>query len=359
MGACGGPPRGGRVSRPIVAVRLRALGDLVLASAAFRSLAEGHPGSALHVVTESRFAPLLEEQPGIARVWPLERTIGSTLATTWALRSLRPGLAVDFFGNARSALIARGSGAARVWGFDLRGRRAFYHGTVPRVQHPGGDRREYAAASSLRLARAAGGAETDVRPRLTLSERARREGEECLANAGVEDPARTIGIVPAGSWPSKTWPLSHAALLARGLLASGYGVLAIGGPGEEDVLARLASLAPAVRTLRAPHVRALAGAIAPLRALVGTDSGPRHIAVAFDVPTYTWFGPAHPEAWTPEEPRHGWWRTSLPCRACERTVCPHWNCLPALAADEARERVLAHLERHGRPSADLRTVAGA
>ena len=359
MGAGGGAPRGGRVSRPIVAVRLRALGDLVLSSAAFRSLAAGHPGSPLHVVAESRFAPLLEEQPEIARVWPVERTIRSTLAATWALRALRPDVAVDFFGNSRSAVIARGSGAKRVWGFDLRGRRAFYHDTVPRVQHPGGDRREYAAASSLRLARAAGGAETDVRPRLTLSERARREGEQCLASADVRDPAHTIGLVPAGSWPSKTWPLSHAALLARQLLASGFGVLAIGGPGEEGMLARLASLALGVRTLRAPHVRALAGAIAPLRGLVGTDSGPRHIAVAFDVPTYTWFGPAHPEAWTPDDPRHAWWRTSLPCRACERTVCPHWNCLPALSAEEASERVLAHLERHGRPSADLRTAAGA
>ena len=161
-------------------------------------------------------------------------------------------------------------------------------------------------------------------------------------------PARTVALVVAGSWPSKTWPLSHAAVLATRLLSAGYPVLAIGGPGEEPVLARLAALSPGTLALRAPDVAALAGAIAPLRALLGTDSGPRHLAVAFDVPTYTWFGPAHPDAWTPADPRHGYWRTSLPCRACERTVCPHWNCLPALSPEVAAERVLAHLERHGR-----------
>lgn len=347
------------MSRAVVAVRLRALGDLVLSTAAFRSLALGHPDAELHVVTEPRFASLLEEQPGIARVWPLARTVADTVRVSRALRRLAPQLAVDFFGNSRSAIVARLSGAHRVWGFDLRGRRMLYHATVPRVLHPGDDAREYAAASSLRLARAAGGGEVDVHPRLVLTERARREGEECLASAGVDDPSRTVALVPAGSWPTKTWPVANAARLARRLEASGYDVLAVGGPGEEGVLARLVGLAPGTRTLRAPHVRALAGAIAPLRALVGTDSGPRHLAIAFDVPTYTWFGPAHPDAWTPDDPRHAYWRTSLPCRACERTVCPHWNCLPALSAEAAGDRVLAHLELHGRPSADLRTAAGA
>jgi len=339
------------VSAPVVAVRLRALGDLTLCTAALHSLAEGHPGREVHVVTESRFASLLEGQPQIARVWPVERTNGSTLRVVMALRSLRPAVAVDFFGNSRSAVIARLSGAKHVWGFDVRGRARFYHHTVPRVQHAGGEQREYAAASLLRLARAAGGAAVPAFPRLTLTERAKRTGAECLARAGVEDAARTVALVPAGSWATKTWPLSHSAVLARRLLEAGHPPLAIGGPGEERLLERLAALAPGTRTLRAPDVAALAGAIAPLRALVGTDSGPRHLAIAFGLPTYTWFGPAHPGAWTPDDPRHAFWRTSLPCRACERTVCPHWNCLPALTPEDATARVLAHLERFPRSAA--------
>jgi len=332
------------MSAPVVAVRLRALGDLALCTAAFHSLAEGHPGREVHVVTEARFAPLLEGQPQIARVWAIERTTLSTLRVVLALRALRPAMAVDFFGNSRSALIARLSGAKHVWGFDVRGRARAYHHTVPRVQHAGEEQREYAAASLLRLARAAGGAAVPALPRLTLTERAKRTGAECLARAGVEEPARTVGLVPAGSWATKTWPLSHSAVLARRLLQAGHPVLAIGGPGEERLLERLARLAPGTRTLRAPDVAALTGAIAPLRALVGTDSGPRHLAIAFGLPTYTWFGPAHPLAWTPpDDPRHGYWRTSLPCRACERTVCPHWNCLPALAPEAAAGLVLKHL----------------
>ncbi len=336
------------MSAPVVAIRLRALGDVTLATAAFRSLAAGYPDAPLHVVTESRFAPLLEGQSGIARVWALERNTRSTLRMMRHLHALRPALAVDFFGNARSALLARGSGATHVWGFDMRGRGRLYHHVVPRVWHGGAESREYAADSLLRLARAAGGAAVPAMPSLELTAAARHAGASALARAGVGEPARTVALVAAGSWPSKTWPLSHVALLSTRLQSAGYAVLALGGPGEESVLERLRALSPGTHTLRAPDVAVLAGAIAPLRALVGTDSGPRHLAIAFGVPTFTWFGPAHPDAWTPRDARHAYWRTSLPCRACERTVCPHWNCLPALSADEAGERVLAHLELHPR-----------
>lgn len=339
------------MSAPVVAVRLRALGDVTLCTAALRSLAAGFPDAPLHVVTEQRFAPLLEGQPGVTRVWGLERTSAATLRMAVALRRLRPALAVDFFGNSRSALIARGSGARAVWGYDMRGRSRLYHHTVARVAHPGGDRREYAAESLVRLARAAGGADVRPFPQLVLTAAARVAGEHALARAGVREPGRTVALVPAGSWPSKTWPLSHMATLALRLRAAGHPVVAIGGPGEDVVLRRLAALAPGTATLSAPDVAALAGAIAPLRALVGTDSGPRHLAIAFGVPTFTWFGPAHPDAWTPDDPAHGYWRTALPCRACELTRCAHWNCLPALAPDSAARLVLAHLSRHGRPDA--------
>ena len=341
------------MSAPVIAVRLRALGDVTLCTAALRSLHAGHPDAPLHVVTEPRFVPLLEGQPGIAKVWGLARTTAASLALIGQLRALKPALAVDFFGNSRSAVLARLSGARTVWGYDMRGRERLYHHTVPRVQHPGGDRREYAAASLVRLARAAGGADVRAFPQLVLTPAARAAGERALAAAGVADPARTVAIVPAGSWASKTWPLSHFAVLATRLRAAGHPLVAIGGPGEEPVLRRLAAFVPGLPTLSAPDVAALAGAIAPLRALVGTDSGPRHLAVAFGVPTYTWFGPAHPDAWTPDDPAHGYLRTSLPCRACELTKCAHWNCLSMLSPDEAATRVLAHLAQFERAAAGV------
>src|SRR5262249_44929588 len=146
-------------ARPVLAIRLRALGDVVLTTPALRALRRGYPGAAIEVVTAPGYAPLLEGLPEVDRVWPLERTSTATLRLAWILRRRRYQVAVDFFGTARSALLARASGAPLTVGWDVRGRRHAYRRRVPRgIALPPG-RREYAAAAYRRLALAAGGAD--------------------------------------------------------------------------------------------------------------------------------------------------------------------------------------------------------
>jgi heptosyltransferase-2 len=56
--------------------------------------------------------------------------------------------------------------------------------------------------------------------------------------------------------------------------------------------------------------------------MISNDTGPRHIAAAFDVPVVTIFGPTHPE-WTeiyfPKERK-----VSVPvfCGPCQKKTCP-------------------------------------
>lgn len=356
--------------RRILALRPRALGDVVLTTPALRALARGHRGATLDVVTERPYAPLLAGLPEVTRVWTLERSTRATLALGLQLRRERYDLVVDFFGNPRTALLSRVSGAPRRAGYDLRGRRGAYTLRVARSVHPELGEREYAAAVHVRLAIAAGGIDDGLETRVALGDAARTAAAGLLAAAGVLDPARTIGLIAAGTWATKTWPWSHAASLARGLMNAGWEVLALVGPGESAVAATLDRLAPGVRVLPSCGVAELAAVIARLSAVAGTDSGPRHLAAALGVPSFAWFGPTHPDTWSPPDPRHGFWWTSLPCRGCDRTACPHWNCMPSLAPARAAQLVLDHLDRlraraglgvlaDARPTADLRTPAGA
>ena len=347
------------MSGNILAVRLRALGDVVLVTPALRALARAGGGREVEVVTESRYAPLLEGLEGVARVWPLERSTAGTLRLIRELRRRRYDVAVDFFGNPRSAQLVAASGAGLTAGFDLRGRRHAYRVRVPRDAPGAGGRREHASSAHLRLAAAVGGVADDLAPRVTVSESARNRAAVLLAECGVRDPASTIGLVAAGTWPTKTWPLSHAASLARRLVGAGHSLLLISGPGEEAVSTSLASLAPGLMRLPPCGVDELAATLARLRAVIGTDSGPRHLAAALGVPTYAWFGPTSPETWQPPGPLHGYWQTSLPCRACDRTACPHWSCMPELTPADAASRVLAHLEGLRGPAPALRAAAGA
>ncbi len=346
------------MAEAVLAIRPRTLGDVVLTTPALRALKRGHPDAALEVVTEPRYVPLLEGLPGVDRVWPLERSSRATLALARELGRRRYRVAVDFFGNSRTAFLTLASHARLTAGYDLRGRALAYRRRVPRTLAPAPGRREYAAATHVRLAQAAGGIADGLETRIAVPAAARERAAALLAGR-VAGARGTIGLVAAGTWATKTWPASHAALLARRLLAAGHRVLLLGGPGEERVTSLLERLAPGVETLPACDLATLAAVIATLHAVVGTDSGPRHLAAALGVPSFAWFGPTHPDTWSPPGALHGAWWTALPCRGCDRTVCPHWNCMPGLVPEEAARLVLRHLEVHGRSPSDLGPAARA
>ena len=343
----------------VLAIRTRTLGDVVLTTPALRALRRGHPGAPLEVVTERRYAPLLEGLEGVSRVWPLDRSPGATLALALELGRRRYRVAVDFFGNSRTAFLTLASRARLTAGYDLRGRRFAYRLRVPRMVSPAPGRREYSAASHVRLAVAAGGIGDGLETRVAIPPGARERAAMVLGPTGGSAHRGTVGLVAAGTWATKTWPRSHAAVLARRLIAAGYRVLLLSGPGEEALAERLVELAPGLATLPPCDVGTLAAVIAGLGAVVGTESGPRHLAAALGVPSFAWFGPTHPDTWSPPGAMHGAWRTDLPCRGCGRTVCPHWNCLPGLAPERAAQLVLRHLETHGRSPSDLGPAARA
>ncbi len=347
----------------ILAIRPRALGDVVLVTPALRALARGHAEATIEVVTEARYGPLLEGLEGISRVWKAERSAAATLRLIPELRRRRFDLAVDFFGNPRSALVTRASGARRTAGYALRGREYAYDLRVPRTLTFGigpdrRARREYAAATHVRLAVAAGGREDGLDARIARTRRA-AAAARLIEASGLRDPDRAVGLVPAGSWATKTWPAVNSGFLARAIMAAGREVLLLTGPGEEAVADTVRRHAPGVSHLPPCGVADLAAVITRLGMVVGTDSGPKHLAAALGVPTFTWYGPTHPDTWSPPGPAHASWWTPLPCRGCDRTACAHWNCMPGLDAGRGTRLVLEHLERHERTTSALRSPAGA
>ena len=198
------------MAEAVLAIRLRTLGDVVLVTPALRALKRGHPDAELEVVTERRYAPLLERLEGIDRVWTLERSTASTLALAGVLVRRRYRVAVDFFGNGRSAFLTLASRARLTAGYDLRGRRLAYRRTVPRTVAPAPGRREYAAATHLRLAAAVGGVPDGVETRISIPPAAGRRAAELLVQCGLPAGRPAVGLVAAGSWPTKTRPCSRA-----------------------------------------------------------------------------------------------------------------------------------------------------
>lgn len=162
-----------------------------------------------------------------------------------------------------------------------------------------------------------------ARLELGVTESQAREGVRVLEAAGVGEGERVAVINPGANNEAKRWPAERfgeiAAWLAR---EGGFKVLVNGSPGEREVVERVVGVARGVlggecEGVPTAGVNPLGGGerrvvgltelgvtIGSLKAvvrraglMVTNDTGPRHIAAAFGVPTVTLFGPTDPR-WT-------------------------------------------------------------
>ncbi len=140
-------------------IKPSSLGDVVHTLPAVALLRDAHPHAEISWVINREFAPLLRGNSDVnhVQVFPRRefRGLGATgnLFRWWrTTKLLRPDLALDFQGLLRSALIARISGARKIYGMSdgREGSRWFYH-RVARV-----DRHAHAVERYIKLAECAG-----------------------------------------------------------------------------------------------------------------------------------------------------------------------------------------------------------
>ena len=260
---------------------------------------------------------------------------GETLrAPRQQLRLLRASafdLALDFQGLLKSAMVARLSGARRVFGFardSLRepASRLLLH---EKVQIP---ERLHVIRKNLALAATALSISVPDDPKdfqfpITLN--STHEAETEVATIGVTGPFAILN--PAGGWPTKLWSAEKFGTLADELwnhfkLPS----LVTFGPGEVDLADQVlenskSGMTKAVSlSLKGFYALAKQAAV-----YVGGDTGPTHLAVAAGTPLVGLFGPTE------------WWRNGSPdpadicverndigCRVdCHRRSCSQWICM--------------------------------
>jgi heptosyltransferase-1 len=261
-------------TRPILVIRLGAMGDIIHTLPAAISLKKSFPHRKLSWLVAPRWLPLLEGNPYVDQVIPFDRT---ALGPSWrALNATKPGLAFDFQGLVQSALAGRAARPLRLFGFDQSVAREplaafFYSERVPVVG-------PHRVERNVQLAAAAGALD------LTY---------ECWIPPG--EPSGELPITqfvltsPFAGWAGKEWPLELFDRLGQLLRSEGMELVANVPQSRAGELARLKH----VRV----HTSTLAGLIYATRqatAVVGLDSGPLHLAAALGKPGVALFGPTDP-----------------------------------------------------------------
>lgn len=311
------------------------VGDVVMATPALRSLRQ-HLGSQGTLVGIMR--------PYVAEVlngtsWLDQRMLYERRSWT-GMRSLVMRLRAERFdaillltNSLSTGVFAWLSGAPRRVGFALHGRRWLL---TDRLEEPRADGRRIPRSALdhyLDVVQAFGCAKASRAMELATTVEEEQAAQQVWNQFGWQTREPVIALNTGGAYGSaKTWPGDQAAELAR-KLAERFSVLFLCGPSERESVRAMCQQAdhPRVRSLADQQLSLglTKGCLRRCHALVTTDSGPRHIAAAFGVPTVTLFGPTDPR-WSHNYHTAGIdVQLALPCSPCGQRTCPekHHRCM--------------------------------
>jgi len=350
------PPAAERV----LVIRLGAVGDVVRTLPAVSALRAAWPGARLVWLVEPASAGIVEGQPWVdgVLVFPRPPLVAALRAGRpreaaallraflRELRGERFELAVDFHSIAKSAILARLSGAPRRVAFARPfGREGAWLLATDRARLA--PRRISRFERNAELLRFLGVKAAPAAEPLRVHPAAAAELEAALGTGGAP-----VVIHPGTSdaTPHKRWHVPGYAAVARALARDpGLPVLVTAGPARDDrafadavvdAAGGAAQLAPPT-----PSLAHLAALFARARLYVGSDTGPMHVASLVGTPVVQILGPTHPvenQPWAGTPSRTV--RVPVACSPCRRG-CAAATCMrvvpPELVLRAARELLAA------------------
>jgi lipopolysaccharide heptosyltransferase II len=328
----------------ILISRMKFIGDVVLTTPVIRSVRTAFPDAFIAYMGDAQAVALLEQNPFLNEIIPFDfarQTIVEQPRVAWLLRARKFDLALDLFGNPRSALLTYLSGARVRVGLERQGRGRLYTIRVKDEM-----RRKTAVEFHNQFLRAAGITPIAFQPEIFLSESERQDAAQRLSGG-----AKTVvGIHPGATWPAKRWfPERFAELILAVHKRMGARVILTAGPRDGAVIdAVLERAGSGVTVFSGLPLRSLAALVSQCSAFVSNDAGPMHIAAAVGTPTIGLFGPGEEDIWFPyaRASGHTALRMAVPCHPCHLDLCnrpgnDYMECMKLLTVGD----VLAAVER--------------
>ncbi len=299
------------------------LGDVVMATPALRALRRLYPDAHITAAGKSICCDLLAGIPTVDAFVPLPHRPGflSTFSLARELADPRPDLAVIMPNSFRTAWLAWLTGARYRVGFARGGRGILL--SQAQARHCEGGKRvpRYTALEYLALAEALGAKDDDGGLELVATP------EEQEAVKAYLDPARlVVGIAPGAAFgPSKQWLPERFAAVADALAADcNVQCVLMTGPGEErtrDAVVKAAKVPLIVCHDGNPSIARLKATLSQVDLLIGNDSGPRHIAIAFKKPVICVMGSTSPRYTDSPWEQGEVIRIDVDCGPCQKPHC--------------------------------------
>lgn len=340
----------------ILVIKLKHIGDVLLATPAIHALKKAFPKSRICALVYAGTDDMLTGNPDLEEVLVFERgtgvqRIGNEGRLVSQLRRIRPDLAVQMGNGDREAILGVLSGARIRVGYDPRGsgflgRRLLLTHIVPQ------DWEKHVVESNLDLVRALG-VEPDARDlRLFVDPQAEAAVNTLVRDMGVERDDRVVVIHPTAKWMFKCWTDEGFAQVADHLSGEGMTVCITSGSAEREVqkAQRIIGRArrPAIDLSGRLTLKELTALIARSRLFVGVDSAPMHVAAAVKTPVVALFGASREQNWRPWGDGHLVLKRDPFCSQLRRKRCEvtkRCECLETLRVEEVIAAVKEQLAR--------------
>ncbi len=304
---------------------------MIAATAALRCMRANYPRAHIALLLKAYVRPVIAHAPWADEVVEVDPRGGlaGLLATAKRLRRAPPyDLALLLTQSFHSALLARLARAKRRVGHARDGRRLLLTDAVPwpgRGENPRLVPKVQVYSSLLEHLGCEGAA--DRRPEVFTAPEDEAQAEKLLAARGREAGRLLLAIVPGAAYgASKLWPPARFAAVADALAASrGLQAAVLTGPGEEPIAAEIAqAMKSRPITFREGEVPfgALKAIVRRCALMICNDTGPRHLAIAYNIPVVVLMGPTSPVVTDSDYPRTKILRQDLPCAPCYLRRCP-------------------------------------
>jgi heptosyltransferase-2 len=322
------------------------IGDAVMSTPALGALRAAFPSSEIVLAANPAICELMRPHLFCDRVIVYDKKgphkgIGGLWKLCRLLARERFDLAVLFQNAIEAAIIARLAGIRTRAGYSTDGRAILLTHPV-RVSKEA--RRLHQTQYYLNMLAGLGIPPVGQELRLQCT------AEEKSTAGGVLGQGRWAAINPGAAYGSaKRWPAERFAQVADALASDfGFKLLLVGGQGEASIGSEIeaAMRSKPLNLVGRTSVRQLMALLASVDLVITNDSGPMHVAAAFDRPIVALFGPTDHCATSPLCSRSLLVRKETECAPCLKRQCPtDHRCMADISVDDVLHAVGALLAK--------------
>ncbi len=330
--------------RRVLIVRLRSIGDTVLATPSLIALRKFLPDAQIDILLEDWVAPVLENFDAVDNVLTVGKDAKSRLATARQIRRSKYDVAFNLHGGTTATFFVRASGAKHRVGYKNYQYSFLYNHLLAASADFWQREKTHSAEQQLALLGFVGVPVLDKpKTHLAVTEQ-NAEAIDLLLHIYGMDEEKIALIHPVAAFDTKQWAVENFAKVIDYLATQDIFSVVAAAPKEEKVINKLTDLTstifPSFTDLTLPEITALASRA---KIFVGNDSGIAHIAAAVKTPSVVIFGSSNRDNWRPwtDAPNEIVYE-EMPCQPCAGYFCKEFvepECIKRVSVESVIEAI--------------------